>query len=121
MVDTGGRGTHIFVFLQPTPLWQIADKLNRIENEFKRKIFPKQREFRKDMLGNFIRLPLGLHHKTGNWSKIIKGNIWTVKPYVTCQYRVNDQYGDGNCTAINGTVGYCQQNLCPKLLREENV
>jgi hypothetical protein len=119
--DTGGKGTHIWVILQPTPLWQIASKLDAMEKELGVKLFPKQREWRADTIGNFVRLIFGKHHKTGNWSKIIKGNIWTVKPYVTCQYRVYDQHGDGNCTAINGTVGYCQQNLCPKLLREENV
>jgi len=119
MIDTGGRGTHIFVMLQPTPLWQIADKLNTIENDLKRRIFPKQRELRKDMLGNFIRLPLGKHFKTGNWSKILKGDLWTVQPYITCQHRVYDQYGDGNCTYYDGTIGYCQQDLCPILKRRK--
>ncbi|MGQ9461165.1 MAG: hypothetical protein ACUVRA_08050 [Candidatus Bathyarchaeaceae archaeon] len=36
-----------------------------------------------------------------------------VKPYVTCHHRIYDQLGDGNCTYYDGTVGYCQQNLCP--------
>jgi hypothetical protein len=119
--DTGGKGTHIWVFLQPTPLWQITHKINEMEKELGVRIFPKQREWRESMIGNFVRLPLGLHHKTAKFSKIIKGDIWTVKPYVTCQYRVYDQYGDGNCTYYDSAIGYCQQNLCPKLLREENV
>jgi hypothetical protein len=69
------------------------------------------------MLGNFIRLPLSRHFKTGNWSKILKGDIWKVKPYVTCQHRVYDQFGDPNCTYYNGTIGYCQQDLCPIMER----
>jgi len=116
--DTGGRGTHVWVFLQPTPLWQIADKITEMEKEIGVRIFPKQREWKTDTIGNFVRLPLGKHHKTGNWSKIVKGDIWTVKPYITCNHRIYDQYGDANCLAIDGTVGYCQQNLCPKLVRK---
>jgi len=117
MVDTGGKGTHIYAILQPTPLWQIANQIDQIEKELRIRLFPKQREWKNDIIGNFVRLPLGKHHKTGNWSKIVKGDIWTVKPYVTCAHRVYDQYGDGNCLAIDGTVGYCQENLCPHLLK----
>jgi hypothetical protein len=115
MVDTGGKGTHIYTILQPTPLWQIANQIDQMEKELKIRLFPKQREWKNDIIGNFARLPLGKHHKTGNWSKIIKGDIWKVKPYVTCKYRIYDQYGDGNCTYSDGTIGYCQRELCPKL------
>jgi len=117
MVDTGGRGTHIFVLLQPTPLWKIANELNTIENDLKRRIFPKQREWHKDMLGNFIRLPLSRHFKTGNWSKIVKGDIWKVKPYKVCTFMIYDQHGDANCTYYDSSIGYCQQDLCPKMER----
>lgn len=119
MEDTGGKGTHVWAFLQPTPIWQIADKIEEMENEIKHRIFPKQRELKPDIIGNFARLPLGRHFKTGNWSKIIKGNLWAVKPYVTCVHRVYDQFGDGNCLAIDGTVGHCQENVCPIILRSE--
>lgn len=117
MEETGGKGTHIWAFLQPTPLWQIANKITEMENETGVRIFPKQREWRTDIIGNFVRLPLGKHQKTGNWSRIVKGDIWTIKPYVTCVHRVYDQFGDGNCLAIDGTVGYCQENLCPYNLK----
>ncbi|MEM2385807.1 MAG: hypothetical protein QXO67_02385 [Candidatus Bathyarchaeia archaeon] len=112
---TGGKGAHVWVLLQPTPLWQIANKIDEMEQEIKHRIFPKQREFRKDIIGNFARLPMGKHHKTGRWSRIVKGDIWTVKPYVTCMYRVYDQYGDGNCTYYDSSIGYCQAEFCPKL------
>jgi hypothetical protein len=114
---TGGKGIHIWVLLQPTPLWQITHKIDEIENEIKHRIFPKQREWKGNTIGNFVRLPLGVHHKTGNWSTILKGNLWTVKPYVTCQHRVYDQFGDGNCTYYDSSIGYCQQDLCPKMER----
>ncbi|MBS7635747.1 hypothetical protein KEJ37_00135 [Candidatus Bathyarchaeota archaeon] len=115
--ETGGKGTHVWAFLQPTPLWQIAHKIDEMENETKHRIFPKQREWKSDIIGNFVRLPLGKHHKTGNWSKIVKGDIWTAKPYITCVHRVYDQFGDGNCPAIDGTAGHCQENLCPHMLK----
>jgi hypothetical protein len=60
--------------------WQIAHEITKMENETGVRIFPKQREWRADIIGNLVRLPLGEHHKTGNWSKIVKGNIWAVKP-----------------------------------------
>jgi len=43
---TGGKGTHVWVFLQPTPLWQIADKITEMEKEIGVRIFPKQREWK---------------------------------------------------------------------------
>lgn len=116
MVDTGGRGTHIFALLQPTPLWEIAQKIGKMEKTLGVRIFPKQREWRTSTIGNFVRLPLGVHHKTGSWSRIIRGDIWKVKPYLTCQHRVYDQFGDGNCLYYDSSIGYCQQDLCPKFL-----
>lgn len=115
--ETGGKGYHVWTFLQPTPLWQIAQKITQMENEIRHRIYPKQREWKVDITGNFVRLPLGKHHKTGDWSRIVKGDIWTVKPHTTCVHRVYDQFGDGNCLAVDGTVGYCQENLCPLALR----
>jgi hypothetical protein len=117
LADTGGKGTHCYALLQPTPLWQIANEINEIEKDLGVRIFPKQRQWQEKTTGNFARLILGKHHKTGNWSKIIKGDIWKVKPYVTCQHRIYDQFGDGNCTYYDGTIGYCQQDLCPKMER----
>lgn len=117
IVDTGGRGTHLFVILQPTPIWQISQKINEIEDTLKRRVFPKQREIKPETIGNFIRAPLGYHFHYKRWSRIVRGDIWTVKPFVTCMYRVYDQYGDGNCTYYDGSIGYCQQDFCPKFLR----
>jgi hypothetical protein len=115
--DSGGKGVHIWAFLQPTPLWQIANKLDDMEQELKHRIFPKQREWKVDTIGNFVRLPLGVHHKTGNRSRIVKGNLWLLKPYVTCEHRIYDQFGDPNCRYYDSSIGYCQQDLCPKMER----
>jgi len=38
-----------------------------------------------------------------------------------CQYRVFDQLGDANCLAIDGTVGYCREDLCPRLAYRQNL
>jgi hypothetical protein len=112
LVDTGGRGTHVFAALYPTPLWLVAPELESMEKKLGVKMFPKQRTWQSGAIGNFARLPLGLHHKTGRWSQIVRGDIWSVKPFKICSRLVIDNYGYANC--VKESVGLCEQNLCPK-------
>ena len=110
---TGGKGSHVWVFLEPTPLWQIAPVLDELEKELWVRFFPKQRSIKAETVGNFVRLPLGLHHKTGQWSRIVKGDIWSVRPYCTCRYRTFDQFGEPICTYSEGAPAVCEPSNCP--------
>jgi hypothetical protein len=111
--DTGGKGSHVWLLLEPTPLWQLSQVLAPLEKELGVRLFPKQRSIKAGTIGNFVRLPLGLHHKTGQWSRIVRGDLWSVRPYCTCRYRVYDQLGDPNCLYYDSTVGYCEPSNCP--------
>lgn len=72
---TGGRGFHIWLFFQNrVPAWQakkVAEKL--VEDAGVRcEIFPKQTRLDPGSYGNLVRLPLGIHKKTGLRSKFIE-------------------------------------------------
>jgi hypothetical protein len=67
---TGGRGWHVWVFVDdwlPARLARafMRSALDRISLEYPVELYPKQDRIRADGLGNLIRLPGGIHHKTG--------------------------------------------------------
>lgn len=71
---TGGRGYHVWVFFQnKVKAWQAK----KIAEEFvegtsaKCEIYPKQAKIVKGGYGNLVRLPLGIHRKTGQRSKLM--------------------------------------------------
>lgn len=74
MGETGGRGHHIWLLFAPTPAkylrWiaeQIAGKAG-VTCE----IFPKTVEVTPETpYGVPVRLPLGIHRKTGRWSRLL--------------------------------------------------
>jgi hypothetical protein len=68
---TGGRGFHVWIFFKHlVPGWQgrtIAKKLAE-EAAVHCEIFPKQDKIEPGTYGNLVRLPLGIHKKTGKRS-----------------------------------------------------
>jgi len=125
----GGRGYHVRVFFNRLI---SAEDSNRLAKELLQgfkgvEYFPRQISIGTEGFGNFMRLPLGRHHKTGRIGKLVRPkSIFEIKPcpppvlltfrdiQEACQDRVQDQRGGWNCLAIDGTVGYCKPQLCPK-------
>jgi len=72
---TGGRGYHLWLFFQnrvtARQAKSIAERL--IESAGVRcEVFPKQEKLEEGGYGNLVRLPLGIHKKTGLRSKLIE-------------------------------------------------
>jgi len=126
---TGGRGHHLFAFFDPPIPSPLAYELGlEMKGGLKVESYPKQPYA---AIGNFVRLPLGKHWKTGKFSKLIHPkSLELVKPvdlripleqypfpYIssTCPYRVRDQRGCVNCTYSDGTIGLCERHLCYRL------
>jgi len=112
--DTGGRGMHVWILLEPTPLWQVNMLKQKISHHLAVEIFPKQRELKPGQYGNFVRLPLGIHHRTGNRSYFLQGPpMKRIKPYQTCRHRIYDQRGEPNCFFRYNAPGFCTLENCP--------
>jgi DNA-binding transcriptional regulator YhcF (GntR family) len=77
--DTGGRdgkGRHLWIFFAPTPAkylkWLAQQLLKKAGVTCDVEIFPKTTEITPDSpYGSLVRLPFGIHRKTGNWSKML--------------------------------------------------
>jgi hypothetical protein len=77
--DTGGRdgkGRHLWIFFAPTPAkylkWLAQQLLKKAGITCEAEIFPKTTEITPDSpYGSLVRLPLGIHRKTGSWSKML--------------------------------------------------
>lgn len=78
--DSGFKGRHCWIFFENPLQAKVAKKfallfLNQIKNEFSEihiEVFPKQTFVTPDGFGNLIKLPLGIHRKTGKRSIFIK-------------------------------------------------
>lgn len=71
--DSGFKGRHAWIFLE-TPVQAgvakrfgetLASRLFPVPTEVTVEVFPKQASVRKGGLGNLIKLPLGIHRRTG--------------------------------------------------------
>jgi hypothetical protein len=67
---TGGRGWHIWIFFNaPLPASAIrifAKKtINEVRPGFPIEVYPKQDRIKPDKFGNLMRIPLGIHPRTG--------------------------------------------------------
>lgn len=77
--DSGFKGRHCWIFLEsPIPAKiakrfasLIINRIDEIPREIKIEIFPKQTFVKGEGLGNLIKLPLGIHRKTGKRSRFI--------------------------------------------------
>lgn len=131
---TGGRGYHVRVFFNRSIPAAEAHRLARqlAEGIEGVEFFPKQPHISSEGFGNFMRLPLGRHRKTGRTSTLISPrSLLEIKPCTppvpptfaeireACPDRIRDQKGYWNCTAIDGTVGYCKPQFCPKVQSHE--
>lgn len=71
--DSGFKGRHVWIFLEaPVPAGVakkcadlLAARLSPLPPEVTLEVFPKQAHVKPGSLGNLIKLPLGLHRKTG--------------------------------------------------------
>jgi len=129
---TGGRGYHIRVFFNRLIPAAHAHRLAKelAEGVQGVEFYPKQPTIGTEGFGNFMRLPLGRHRKTGQVGMLIfPKTLMEIKPCTPpvaftfeeiiqdCEDRIQDQKGYWNCVAIDGTVGTCQEQTCPLLKR----
>lgn len=72
---TGGRGFHVWIFFSnKVAAWQAKKIANELATEagVRCEIFPKQTRIDVGSYGNLVRLPLGVHKKTGKRSKLLE-------------------------------------------------
>lgn len=80
--DSGHKGRHVWIFMDEPVQAKAAKNLARlimarsegIPPQIQVEIFPKQTHVKEDGLGNLIKIPLGIHKKTGRRSLFIDGN-----------------------------------------------
>lgn len=74
--DSGQKGRHVWVFFEtPVPATAarrlarlVLDALPPAPSEVGVEVFPKQARVGASGFGNLIKLPLGIHRRTGRWS-----------------------------------------------------
>jgi hypothetical protein len=77
---TGGRGWHIWVFVDEwveakTARAFLRHSLDGIELTYPVEIYPKQDRLRGGGLGNLVRLPLGVHQRTGKTGLVFNAHM----------------------------------------------
>jgi len=80
--DSGYKGMHCWIFFSQPIKAKIARELSKflireigeIPQELSIEIFPKQDMIASEALGSLIKLPLGIHRKTGKYSFFIDNN-----------------------------------------------
>lgn len=142
---TGGRSFHVKVFftrpIRSEDAYKIAKSVAEKLNVKGLDFFPKQPRITETGFGNFMRLPLGRHARTGEFGALVHPKSlldikpcpppdWCITPFKflagECAYRVKEcrmdsksgviiETGDFCCTYNDGTVGYCRENLCPRI------
>ena len=101
---SGGKGYHIIIFLSAPMKAQRAKQVAEFIRDSTGipktgashvEVFPKQAELKKSVpYGNLLKIPLGVHPKTHNWSKFIDPeNGWeageALDPIVILQHRAD--------------------------------
>jgi len=140
--STGGRSFHVKVFfnrpIRAEDAYALAKKV--AESVEGVEFYPKQAKVGEGF-GNFMRIPLGRHGKTGEKGALIQPKSlseivpcpppdWCTPIFkffaMECAYRVNEirrrkgalaETGLHCCLYFDGTVGYCSENLCPIMQR----
>lgn len=102
--ESGGKGYHVILFLSEPMKAQRAKKIAEHIRDSAGipkvgtshvEVFPKQSELKKSVpYGNLLKIPLGLHPKTHNWSKFVDPeNGWEagdpLDPIVLLQHKVH--------------------------------
>jgi hypothetical protein len=78
-VDSGFKGRHLWLFLEPAPPAELLIEAGRglirrlgfRDPELALELFPKQGAVREGGLGNLVKLPLGLHRRSGRWAALL--------------------------------------------------
>lgn len=74
---SGFKGYHLWFFLKtPLPAYPVKIFLNYLvqqskispDERYHLEIYPKQTQVKKEGLGNLIKLPLGIHRRSNDWS-----------------------------------------------------
>jgi hypothetical protein len=127
---TGGRGYHVRVFFNRPILSNVAFVLTKklVEGTEGVECYPKQKWISHSSVGNFMRVPLGKHRKTGRVGTLIYPKSFSeIKPCSpptpltynelkqSCASRIQDNLGYWNCVAREGAVGFCEPKTCPKV------
>lgn len=84
--DSGFKGYHVWVFMESPVPAGVAKKcgdlliaqINPMPQDITVEVFPKQTTVKSGGLGNLIKLPLGIHRKTGKRSLFVSPNA---EPY----------------------------------------
>jgi len=144
--STGGRGYHIRVFFNRSISAADAHRLAKelVQGLEGVECYPKQTGIGAEGFGNFMRLPLGRHQKTGRIGMLIfPQTLMEIKPCAPpfpppfkqlaeqCQHRVQEAKMDDqghivkldvyDCLFRSGTVGLCREEQCPVLLRQKQA
>lgn len=133
---SGNKGLHFWFFSQE-PIacrywrtlgkWLLA-KLNAVPEELSWEIFPKQDRVATDGLGNLVKLPLGIHQKSGRRSYFIDKSSF--RPYQN-QFQVLREWKKlklkdfekilGAITVDNCRENACNLNISQKSLKEKVI
>jgi len=78
LVDSGYKGRHLWCFLaEPAPAGRVRAALRQavapviLDARLRVEVFPKQDRVRRGGLGNLVKLPLGVHLRTGRLSRVL--------------------------------------------------
>lgn len=92
---TGGRGYHVWIFFDNMPqAWHVKEIMVDISKKTgtRCEIFPKQDKVDAGSYGSLVRMPLGKHKKTGNFSRLLQpGDLESIKP---CRLEPKEQERD---------------------------
>lgn len=75
LLEASRRGAHLWLHLpDPTPASQVRAWLLPFAQAYDVELYPKQDELARDGVGALIRLPLGVHRKSGGWYPFLTMN-----------------------------------------------
>jgi DNA-binding transcriptional ArsR family regulator len=124
--DTGGRdgkGRHLWIFFTPTPAkylkWLAQQLLKKAGVTCEVEIFPKTVEITPDSpYGSLVRLPLGIHRKTGNWSKMLYPqsveDFFNIQPVMIPEKilkQIDDEISKGELAAVENVETMAPTNV----------
>lgn len=111
--ETGGRGYHIWVFLDGAVSGRDAVAFGRVLKEkigFEIEFFPKQGQLSDKLkLGNLIKLPLGVHKKYGSQSRFfcIKGEQPLFSEGIDANLKRLDEVIPAKCEVVLSVAKEC--------------